>query len=202
MKQISKIIRLEHLRNGMKQCYQCKEIKLITEFYKNRSKPDGYHSQCKQCRSSAKERNKELIYKKTYRDNNKDKIAKYAKEYKRKRLQTDGLFLFKKNIRCIITNSLRKQGYTKTSQTAKILGCSFAEFKTHIEQQFELWMNWDNHGAYNGKRNNTWQYDHITPLATAMNGGDVLRLNHYTNFQPLCSFVNQNIKKATDKRTV
>ena len=39
-------------------------------------------------------------------------------------------------------------------------------------------MTWENYGIY-------WEYDHIIQLATALNEDDLLRLNHYTNFQPL-----------------
>ena len=34
---------------AMKRCYRCKEIKPITEFYKNRAKKDGIATPCKSC---------------------------------------------------------------------------------------------------------------------------------------------------------
>jgi hypothetical protein len=33
----------------MKQCTRCKELKPLTDFYKNRSKKDGYDCCCKEC---------------------------------------------------------------------------------------------------------------------------------------------------------
>ena len=56
-------------------------------------------------------------------------------------------------------------------------------------------MTWENRGLYNGEFNFGWDLDHIIPISTAKTEEDVIRLNHYTNFQPLCSHVNRNIKK-------
>ena len=47
------------------------------------------------------------------------------------------------------------------------------ELKSHLEQQFESWMNWKNYGKYNKNTWNdndqltwTWQIDHIIPHST------------------------------------
>lgn len=37
--------------------------------------------------------------------------------------------------------------------------------------------------------------DHIVPISSAKSENDVLKLNHYTNLQPLCSKINRNIKR-------
>lgn len=34
-----------------KRCFQCKEIKLLSLFYKNKSNSDGYSGLCKECQS-------------------------------------------------------------------------------------------------------------------------------------------------------
>jgi hypothetical protein len=56
-------------------------------------------------------------------------------------------------------------------------------------------MNWNNRGLYNGTENYGWDLDHIIPLSSAKTEGEVIKLNHYTNIQPLCSYVNRDIKK-------
>lgn len=56
-------------------------------------------------------------------------------------------------------------------------------------------MNWDNYGLYNTTKQYGWDLDHIEPLSSAKTIEDVIRLNHYTNFQPLCSYVNRHIKR-------
>ena len=58
----------------------------------------------------------------------------------------------------------------------------------------EPWMSWDNYGKYNGEYNFGWDFDHIIPLYTSKTELDVIKLNHYTNIQPLCSRINRDIK--------
>jgi hypothetical protein len=43
--------------------------------------------------------------------------------------------------------------------------------------------------------NKSWDIDHIIPLSSAINEYDILKLNHYSNLQPLCSYINRYIKK-------
>ena len=59
-------------------------------------------------------------------------------------------------------------------------------------------MNWENKGNPKDKilePNKTWDIDHIIPLSTAKTEEEVLKLNHYSNLQPLCSYYNRFIKK-------
>ena len=156
--------------------------------------------------------NKEKIKAKSreYRSDNKEKIKKYKKQYyidnKEKiinrnnknlkiRKRVDPIFKLKVNIRSRIYNDLKRNGYTKSSKTFDILGCSFDEFKQHIESQWEDWMSWDNYGKYNGEEGYGWDIDHIIPTSSAINESEIIKLNHYTNLQPLCSHINRDIKK-------
>jgi hypothetical protein len=90
--------------------------------------------------------------------------------------------------------SFIRKGFSKKSKTFEILGCTFEEFKIHIEKQFKPWMNWENRGKYNGKINFGWDLDHIIPIYKAKTEEEIFHLNHYTNFQPLCSKINRDIK--------
>ena len=36
----------------MKKCWNCKETKVLTEYYKNRTQPDGHSGQCKSCKKA------------------------------------------------------------------------------------------------------------------------------------------------------
>lgn len=76
-----------------------------------------------------------------------------------------------------------------------MLGCSFDKFKSHLESKFESWMSWDNYGKYNGELNYGWDIDHIIPISSATTEEEIIKLNHHTNLQPLCSRVNRDIKK-------
>jgi hypothetical protein len=61
------------------------------------------------------------------------------------------------NIRNAIKEPFRKnKKFSKTSKTYQILGCTFEEFKIHIEKQFLPWMSWNKHGLYNGEFNFGW----------------------------------------------
>lgn len=57
-------------------------------------------------------------------------------------------------------------------------------------------MNWDNRGPHNGTPDYGWDIDHIIPLKTATCESDIIRLNHYTNLQPLCSYINRDVKRS------
>jgi len=142
--------------------------------------------------------NKNDIVKKTnqYYINNKEKISEKNRKYKIHKKSTDSFYKFKNNIRKLIYQSIKGNGYTKRSRSHEILGCSFEEFKQHLESQFEPWMNWDNYGKYKIKTfNYGWDIDHIIPSSSAITEEDVIRLNHYTNLKPLCSKYNRDIKR-------
>ena len=146
-----------------------------------------------------------------WREANAEHVREYKKKYKqehkpqrnavkRNREATDALYKLTNSIRRTISTALSKRGYTKKSRTYEILGCSFDEFKAHIEQQFQPWMNWTNYGNWNSVPTGTgvsWDIDHMIPLDTAISEADVIQLNHYTNLQPLDSYINRNVKRAT-----
>ena len=143
------------------------------------------------------EKNKETINKRhrDYKKNNRERLNKLNSEYNRVRRLSDPLFKLRLRIGNSIYNSLKKKGFTKNSRSFEILGCSYEEFKKHIESQWEDWMNWDNHGLYNGEEKCGWDLDHIIPLSSALCEEDIIRLNHHSNIQPLCSYVNRCVKR-------
>jgi hypothetical protein len=83
----------------------------------------------------------------------------------------------------------------KQNKTSDILGCTFEEFKLYLESKFEDWMTWENRGLYNGEFNYGWDIDHIIPTSSAKTEEEIIKLNHYTNLQPLCSKINRYIKR-------
>ena len=129
---------------------------------------------------------------KNYREQNKNKINDYYKSKRKK----DPLYKLKGNTRNLIKNSINRS-FKKPNKTEEILNCTLEQFKLHLESLWEPWMNWDNYGLYNGELNYGWDIDHIIPLVTANELVDVIKLNHYTNLQPLCSKVNRDIKNKS-----
>jgi hypothetical protein len=157
---------------------------------------EQYKDRMKELQKSYYIKNKEKrkTYIKEYYQKNKEKILEYNREYVKKRCATDTLFKSSHNIRSLIFSSFKNGGFRKNTKTYQILGCSFDEFKKYIENQFESWMGWKNHGKYNGEFNYGWDFDHIIPSSIATTEEDIIKLNHYTNFQPLCSKINRDIK--------
>lgn len=143
------------------------------------------------------QKNKETIKEKVknYVKNNPDKVKLTQKNWRKKKLETDMLYRLSYNFSKKIRKLIKRNGHTKKDKTIDILGCTFEEFKNHIESLWLPWMNWDNYGLYNGELNYGWDIDHIIPLASATNEEEIIKLNHYTNLQPLCSFINRNVKK-------
>ena len=140
-------------------------------------------------KESIKEKRKEL------HNNNVDKRKKYLKEYDNYKRLTNPIYKLKQNIRRCINYSLKNKGYYKKSKSYKILGCTYNEFKLQIESQWEEWMNWDNYGKYNGEEKYGWDLDHIIPISSGKCEEDIIRLNHHSNIQPLCSYINRYVKR-------
>jgi hypothetical protein len=140
-----------------------------------------------------REENKEVI--KQRNDKWKSENKNYFNDYIKERCLIDNKFKLTSRIRALVRNSIKFSGHTKRSNTSKIIGCSFEEFKYYLESKFEEWMNWENYGKYNGELNYGWDIDHIIPLSSAETEEDIIRLNHFTNLQPLCSKLNRDIKR-------
>jgi hypothetical protein len=191
---------------------ECGKEKDISEFSyrKNRKGDRVLNGQCKVCinlkRKKSYNKEKHSLYRKKHYIKNKNKKREYRllniskiRERERNRFNeryhTEPNFKLKTNIRRLIALKIQSNGYTKRSRTYQILGCSFEDFKQHIESKWLPWMNWDNYGLYNGELNYGWDIDHIIPTSSAKTEEGVIALNHYTNLQPLCSRINRDIKR-------
>jgi hypothetical protein len=166
--------------------YHYKNREVILERKKKYEKQNRHIISIKQ--KKYREENKDVIRerKKEFGKKNREKLSKYSVEYHKKRKQTDPIFKMKCNISSRISESMKRQGYTKRSKTYQILGCDFDTFKKHIERQFTKGMNWNNQGE--------WHFDHIVPISSAQTEEQVIELNHYTNFQPL--WAEDNLRKS------
>ena len=177
----------EYYKNNKEEC------KENGRKYYNEKNDESYKQKRKEYYELNKERIKEK--RKEYLKNNKEKINENQRIYIKYRTENDELFKLSKNIRTLISNTFITYKFKKGSKTHEILGCSFEEFKLYLESKFEPWMNWNNRALYNGELNYGWDIDHITPISSAKTKEDIINLNHYTNFQPLCSYKNRVIKR-------
>ena len=201
----------------MKVCSKC-------GIEKDNSCFEHYRNQCKDCRRASKkqsdkkyyESNKETINakkKKYYQGNrqhlyekqkewrvaNPDYMKEYLKEYNKeyknnpkriaynKEYRQRPIVKLREDIRTLIRMSINKRShYIKNTKTEQILGCTIDEFVEYIQSKFQEGMTLENHGE--------WHLDHIIPISTAKTEEEVIKLNHYTNYQPL--WAEDNLKKS------
>lgn len=200
-----------------KKCIKCNEIKPLDCYNKG-------VNQCKICIKEYKRnyfiKNKEVIKEKLSLLSNEEKerrkkIKKILNDnyinseerkersrinrriYHKMKMETDVLYKLKHGFQRRLNKSLKRGKFVHSStiEILDIIGCTFDDFKIHLEDRFEDWMNWDNYGKYNGKLRYGWDIDHIIPISNAVNEEEIVKLNHYTNMQPLCSKINRDIKR-------
>jgi hypothetical protein len=164
-----------------KEYYSTPEWKEYRKKYREENKEKLKHQKQEW---SKKNRHRINESQKLWRDLNKEDVYKKRNEYVRKRKE-DPVYKLICNIGTLIKVSIIRNGFTKRSKTNEILGCSFEDFKLYLESKFYENMTWENHGTY-------WHLDHIVPISWAKDENDVIKLNHYTNFQPLKAFENQS----------
>ena len=152
---------------------------------KNKSKIKQY---AKQYYKNYYNQNKDTIVKRSvdWYNNNKDRANHRINLYLHKKRNNNNIFRLTDNIRSLIRGSFKNNGFKKDSKTIQILGCTIAEFKSHIESQFKDGMSWENR--------HLWHIDHIMPVSMAKTHDEVVRLNHYKNLRPL--WAHENLSKS------
>lgn len=180
-----------------KICTNCKQNKLLTDFYKRNNVPDGRCSECKVC---SKQRNKQNF--RNYYIKNKEKILEknnkynttYRENYKPRRnalkknkYHNDICFKLTERLRSRMSLAIVRN--QKSGSAISDLGCSIIDFKNYIESKFQPGMTWDNHGE--------WHLDHIKPLVSfdLSVREEFLKAAHFTNYQPLWAI--DNLKKGS-----
>lgn len=169
-------------------CIDCNKI--LNKIYNDsrKEKMKEYYQESKELfKDKAKlyyQENKEYIIHRNsnYYEDNKSKMNTYKNEYRKNKMMNDPVARLKHNIRSLISQSFRKNGYSKGTITSNILLCSYEEFRNYIENLFKDGMSWENYGE--------WHLDHKTPISWAETEDQVYELNRYTNFQPLWEFDN------------
>jgi hypothetical protein len=183
----------------MKTCTKCNIEKPLIEYYNNHSTKDGKQGKCKKCGISQVKQyyniNKQYKrdYHKNYYHSNSDKRKEYNKSkppIKYSTLSDQEKFI--KTVRVLIYTSFKRScngNFVKNQKTEHILGCGLKDFIQHLQSLFTEGMTLENHGKGPGY----WNIDHIIPLSSAKNEEEIIKLNHYTNLQPL--WFEDNMKK-------
>jgi hypothetical protein len=176
-----------------KICKKCNVDKELNDFYKHKGICKVCHRQnSKSYRENNRDKTRDR--QKRWELKNKEKRKKSRSEQLKEKRKTNPLFAIRSSISRNIRTAILRNGFSKNIKTESILGCSFEEFKLHLESKFENWMNWENRGLYNGEFNYGWDIDHIIPVSSAKTEEEIYKLNHFTNLQPLCSKYNRDLK--------
>ena len=179
------------------QCPVCRAETLRKWKQANRKRVNDQNRQWQQA-------NKEKVseQRREYRTANKEKIsatkrkwgqANKAKKntntarWTRNREAKDPIFKLTRVIRAVICMAYKSKGYSKTTKTAKILGCDFEALQLHLINSAL-----NNYGSFIDLPG-VYHIDHIIPLASAVTEEDVRRLNHYTNLQLLYAEENMSL---------
>lgn len=119
-------------------------------------------------------REKTILMVKKYYENNKEKINISKNKNSNQKYANDPTY----RLRIIASKSINiylksKNTNKKGKSVLKHLPYTIEELKSHIENQFESWMNWNNQGVYDPKKWDDndpstwkWQLDHIIPHST------------------------------------
>jgi len=94
------------------------------------------------------------------------------------------MYAMTRRLRSRLNMFLKRAGMSKMTGMLSILGCTFEEFKAHIERQFLPGMTWDNRSE--------WHLDHIVPLASAKTIEEVEKLCHCSNIRPMWAKANRS----------
>ena len=197
-----------------KECKYCGEEKTVDHFYKKKSGKYGVDSKCDVC---CKE------YSKEYHQNNKAEISSYQKSRRQKihingatkkyryireynqryysqrnkqrqiRRTYDSNFVILERLRSRINSAIT--GNIKSKPTMCLLGCTLAEFKTHLQQTAVLnrYLYFDVNN-YSGLQ---YHIDHIIPcsLFDLSDETEQKKCFNFTNMQILLA--EDNIKKGS-----
>ena len=154
-------------------CSRCEEKKPLEEYHNLKN---GRYGKCTYCKVCAKN------WEKKWTRENREHIKKRVNKNRTKRYYSEhDSYRFK----CLIRTQVRRYILDKKGKrTEEILGETFDNVRLHIEKQFADGMSWENHGE--------WHIDHIIPLSSGKSEEDYIKLNHYTNLQPLWAKDNMN----------
>ena len=163
-----------------KVCRICNVEKSIIEFRFEKGR-QRYRNECKDCENKGRYQRKL----KAFITNPETKVRNNQYAVKRqRRIEKERPM---ENMKQIMRNSIRKSfkrgGFTKKNKNFSILGETWDIVKKHMENNFMEGMSWENHGE--------WEIDHIIPLSIARNEEQLIKLNHYSNLQPLWRKDNQ-----------
>ena len=115
-----------------------------------------------------------------------DEARAKRREYRRRRIEENPMLKVEGALRTRLVKFIR--GKNK-SGIRNLLGCSWLQFRRHLESQFTKGITWENYGTH-------WHIDHIIPCAAFdhSNPAQLRQCWHFTNLRPLEA--NKNMSKG------
>jgi len=128
-----------------------------------------------------------------YKKNNPTKIVERRRKAHSRRYDTDPQYKLQLTLRVRMRHALKANFAGKAYNTNKLLGCSFKDLKSYLENRWQLGMSWDN---YSGIGDGFWVIDHIKPCCQfdLTDEEQQRKCFHFTNLQPL--WYNENMEKS------
>ena len=129
----------------VKKCRVCKIISLKSNFYKIKTKKDGYRSECISCCKDLYYDNRDQLLNnmKNYNKLNREKINLYEKN----RRKNDFNFKLAHNIRVRTRQAFKSQNVEKLNKTFDLIGCSQTFLRKWILYQLHGIVTEDNYGS-------------------------------------------------------
>lgn len=192
----------------MKVCCKCKVLKEFSDFHNCSRSKDGLKSSCKECHNSAsviRRMNEDVKLKdKEYYIINYEKIKKYKKEYytinkeeileKNKEYYNDNKdYINNRNKNYTLNNKeniskYQKNYYINNKEVLNEYKKGWFSKKYKTDNVFRL-KNSISSLIRSSLKKNGFEKKSVN------NEEGLISLNHYTNLQPLCGYINRNIKK-------
>ncbi len=194
----------------IKECIGCRRLLPRNLFWSNRGQKDGLVSRCKVCSavqsrgyyvSSPSKLQRARAYQIKHRDlilarqkiryeESKKDPAKLERrrarqcDYVKRRKQTDIGFRIMSACRNRLYEVLART--RRPASSVKLIGCSPADLKTHLEKQFDPNWTWSDWGR-------AFEIDHIRPCYTfdLTDPNQQMACFHYTNLRPLLKATNR-----------
>lgn len=136
-------------------------------------------------------KNKEKNTYNIWKNKNIEHFRKVRREGEVRR-KKDPIYKLKCTIRSSISNSFKRnnKNFKKRLKCEEILGCSLSFFVEYILSQCPKGITINDFHKFG------YHLDHIIPVSSATNEEEILKLNHFSNFQPL--FWKDNLEKSNN----
>lgn len=171
-------------------------------WHRNKARSDGFAAYCKTCnRAASREAQRKLVSdpntgevikantlasrksratsegREASREATRESMRKRrengkAQEYMVGYLDNNPLYKLRQQMSTLIHSSMRKKGWSKTTKTQALVGCSFSELMGHLKSTLPDYENYE-----------VIHIDHILPCSSAENEDELNALQHYSNLQ-------------------